>query len=758
VRRAVSILALCALFGVVLGAPATSRGQPSPGTPLPRAVLALYDGEESASPRLTLVHQLAEMPLNHLGLYVVYWDIQDGLPDLADYEDLRGIITWFTRDSMPDPVGYLGWATAAVESGLRLVVMNDLGAWGDLEGRPAPEAAMDRLFGALGLRCGERYVDVTYRCRVAVLDREVMEFERPLSPVLPAFEFYEAVDPEVRTHLGVEIDGNPALVSHLVVSGPRGGFAANGFTHYSDRDDERRQWILDPFAFFARCFATDDLPKPDYTTLSGRRIYYSHIDGDGWFNATEIDGYVERQASSAEVLLERAFEPYPDLPVTVGPVTAEFEARRYGSPEALEVLRRIFALPQVEAGTHTHTHPYDWGFFADYTPDKERRFKSDAAARSLVGKLMHEGEVEGSGGYGDTGLVNDYAQPRAYLDEPFRLEEEIGGSAAFLIPYLPPGKRVEIVQWSGNTSPFPRAIRSSRESGLRNINGGDARFDPAFPSYAHVSGVGLAVGEERQIFASGSNEVIYTDNWQGRYHGLRDHRHFVRNTGSPRRVSPFNLYYHMFSGQKQASLNAVLLNLELARSGEYAPVATSRYAAVGDGFYSARLVALGERRWRIEDRDGLQTIRFDGATRLGVDFARSTGVIGQRHQHGRLYVALDPAVAAPVLVLRDADRTYAESPAAQPYLVHARWLLRDVRRVGDELHMSASGFGAGDMVWCASPGTGYEIEARDVEGVSVWTGTAVADDDGRFDFSVAADAIAPLELRIRAVAGSRGGA
>jgi len=28
------------------------------------------------------------------------------------------------------------------------------------------------------------------------------------------------------------------------------------------------------------------VPKPDTTTLAGRRIYYSHIDGDGWKELT----------------------------------------------------------------------------------------------------------------------------------------------------------------------------------------------------------------------------------------------------------------------------------------------------------------------------------------------------------------------------------------------------------------------------------------------------------------------------------------
>ena len=66
-------------------------------------------------------------------------------------------------------------------------------------------------------------------------------------------------------------------------------------------------------------FATDDLPKPDTTTLAGRRIYYSHIDGDGWRNVSLADEYAGHQVISARVILEEAIRPFPDLPVTVSP-------------------------------------------------------------------------------------------------------------------------------------------------------------------------------------------------------------------------------------------------------------------------------------------------------------------------------------------------------------------------------------------------------------------------------------------------------
>jgi len=64
-----------------------------------------------------------------------------------------------------------------------------------------------------------------------------------------------------------------------------------------------RPCVLDPQS--VRLLETGDederLPVPDVTTLDGRRMYFSHIDGDGWNNISEIEGYRETQTTVADV-------------------------------------------------------------------------------------------------------------------------------------------------------------------------------------------------------------------------------------------------------------------------------------------------------------------------------------------------------------------------------------------------------------------------------------------------------------------------
>jgi hypothetical protein len=135
-----------------------------------------------------------------------------------------------------------------------------------------------------------------------------------------------------------------------------------------------------------------------------------------------------------------------------------------------------------------------------------------------------------------------------------------------------------------------------------------------------------------------------------------------------------------------------------------------------EGFYSARILKLGDRRWRIEDRGAIETVRFDDASLLAVDFARSAGVIGERHFQGSLYVALDHAVAAPVVALKADDAPWRVPDAAAPYLVQGRWRIEQVTRRDDGWRFHGDGFGPADFLWKVPAAGRYAVTARNADG------------------------------------------
>ena len=713
---------------------------------VPRTIVAFYDGRQFGDVNDTPIHQWMEMPLNHLGLKVRYYDVNGPLPEPS--KDIRGILTAFTASSMAHPQAFIEWVDTVLHSGARMVVAGVLGVDADLRGNETPPALIERLQSELGFRLSGTWVSTTSDVRILHKETSMVEFERPLGEVLPQFTVAEPIDRSAHSWLVVERANQPQTRSHLVMTAPKGGYISPYYINYRNPSSDQFQWYVNPFEFFRVAFATDEIPKPDTTTIAGRRIFYSHIDGDGWRNTTEVEPYTHQQAMSAEVILREVIERYPDLPVTVAPIAGDLDPAWYGTGESAALARRILSLPQVEAGSHTYSHPLDWEFLARHSSVKDQ-----SAGAVLLAGLTGLAPIARMIGHWKTNAVNEVpaslnkrgnSEARSYSLYPFRLEQEIQGSIDYIRNFLPAGKNVAILQWSGSTLASREAIAATRAAGVRNINGGDTRFDAEYPSYRWVAPLGRQIGDQQQIFSSASNENTYTDEWRGRFFGYRFLVSTLRNTESPVRVKPVNFYYHMFSGQKEVSLRALLDDLAYARTLEIAPIRASEFAGIADGFYSVRLIDLGGQRWRIENRDLLQTFRIDHAEQLAVDFARSSGVIGQRHYQGSLYVALDPAEAAPVIALQEWTAKTVEPAAVRPYLVDSRWQISGLRIDSGSCSFEAQGFGNGQMRW-QMPGQGnYRIEYAGSRQFEARTSA-----DGFLRFELPVSGSTPVEVRIR---------
>ncbi|MEC9347710.1 MAG: hypothetical protein VYB54_15900 [Pseudomonadota bacterium] len=722
------------LFAVLVAGLAVHAGE------LPRKVIAFHHPNDDEM-RFHPLHTLAEMPLNWLGLEMENRSTDEPFPEEAITDpEVAGVITWFEQNAMSRPLEYLDWAERMVDAGKTFVIFGDFGFLSDAQGNEVDRRRVNRFLNKLGIGIGSDWTDVTFDTRIVYRDPDMYDFERTMGGKLPAYETYTPASPDTVTHLKVRrmADGSE---SHLMMTSPNAGFVESFWTHYKDPVFFKTQWYVNPFAFFRKIFRTDSRPKPDVTTLSGRRMYFSHIDGDGWRNVSLVEDYRKDLVYSSRVILERAIAPYPDLPITVGPIVADLDPAWSGTEKAQQIAREIFALPQVEAAHHTWSHPFEWAFFEDYTPEKEAAF--------LRFYNIHEpspwGRVGKGGGDVAYNLKAAYDQPRGFGSEPFDLDKEFGPAADYVQQFLPAGKRVELVLWSGNTSPTPRMIKASRDAGLLNINGGDARYDPEYPSLSYVPPVGRMNGGQMQIFAAASNENTYTDLWSDRFYGFRDLIHTLRNTEKPRRLKPVNVYYHMYTGEKEASLAALIGILDWARSQRLTPVTTSRYVRIAEGFYSTRFDQVGERHWRVLDRGALQTVRYDHAADLVVDMASAKGVLGFTHVQNSIYVALDASVKVPEFRLVPAAQIVRQP---RPYLVDARWDIRNLKLAGGGAAFEAQGFGAGEMQWRGFAPGRWRVEASR-NGTVLVARDVTTGPDGLLTATLEADAVEPLLVTIR---------
>ncbi len=718
--------------------------------PVSREIASVYYAPSEPDPFFSQGHALAETVLNFLGLTVTHFDIANGLPKFDEPHEFRGILVWMEIDRLPDPEGFLKWLDAEMSAGVKVAIMGEWSFLQDLKGKSVSLPLVNRVLNRLGAQYDGDWEEFTFDYTIKPVEPDMIGYESDVVKPFPSF--YGVTKAEGNSTPFVVATPPNSDSNYLIGAfGSSGGFIQDGYAIRTGRNEHDRKWILNPFKFFSKAFQVDGLPRVDATTLLGRRIYYSHIDGDGWRNISEIRGDKGQPLLDTQIVYRDLIKPFPDLPVSVAPIAADLDPAWYGTKRTQEIARKLFALPQVEAASHTYTHPFQWSYYKNYSAKREER-AFGGKTTNLRGKVLEFLGVAKDVNASDTGLEKDYDLPRAYIKRPFNLRQEIIGAADYISTFCPPGKKVELLQWSGDTSPFEAAIAMADSIGLPNINGGDSRWDPDYPSMAWVAPVGMRVGKHIQVYASNSNENTYTHLWSDRYFGFRYLSNTIKNTESPIRLRPFNIYYHMYSGEKVASRNAVLSNLELARKSNIIPVAASRYARIGKGFFTTELEKTNDSSWQIRNRGKLGTIRFDKGKDLTVDFDKSYGVIGQIHYQGSLYVALDEAIDEPIISIKTRAADATQYPVAQqPYIISSRWRAWDLQNSDGTLHMNIQGFGKGEMQWRTAPSAIYKLTVPARKDQPEWSETVTADANGILNYVVPVDGIPGAELTLEPV-------
>ncbi len=771
--------------------------------PVARILAALYDSHVEPTPRASNIHNFLEMPANHLGYDINYYDIHSPLPALGD--DVAGVVIWFNPGTkVPDIHAYLNWLKNITRQGKKLIIMGDPGIQKAYLKDHNIIQAWNAILGYIGVQDDAGWNQFTYNAEITYIDKSMVGFERKLKPPFPEIPGFHILPgsksvSHLRMHISDSTDNNANF--DMVITSPNGGFAAQGYIfleeialkkkikeHSAGKEtkiveDDEFEWIINPFLFLSRSLNIKTVPIPDTTTLDGRRIFYAHIDGDGWNNISEIERYNKTSTLSADVIYREILKNYPDFAFSVGLISEDVDPDCFAVPDSEIVARRIFALPNVEPSSHTYSHPLYWHFFEDYTPEKEKPYlkyyplkpaERFSAVSLLKNKVLYNNDrwpeihVDSSLGNAheaskneketdqllpykkiksEDEILKEYGyMPRSYACTPFDLKQEIYTSVATVKRLSPPDKKIILLQWPGDTSPFEAAIAMTRKAGLLNINGGDSRFDGEYPSYSFVAPIGIKIGKERQIFSSNSNEETYTDEWTDRFYGYKYLQATVENTNKPIRVSPFNLYFHMFSGQKEAGVSAIKDNLDYARTQDLIPITASDYAAIANGFYTTEIIPEGEHAWHIKNRGNLETLRFDDATDLSIDFNASRGVMGQHVFNDSLYVALDPAAEDIYMVVHK-----GRNASGKMYLVQSNWKIKNLHRNGGDVEFDADGYGKGNMVWKGDAGAEYRVTSRDRKGKSLQT-RVHAGNNGLISFSLKNKATEePLEITIRRI-------
>ena len=546
----------------------------------PRRVLVMVDSREAASLNYANAHRYLQMPLNHLGYVDDYADVRQALPSAIYADRYAGIASWFSG-GIADPFSrpYARWLQQRIEQQLPVAVIGDFGFLPDRN-------LAQRLALQLSAAGTPRQLSITRQ-------HAMLGFETPPLPSRgdpPAFQAaLGAGEPLIELR---DQTNNPYLGGAIM---PWGGFILAPFVLVEVPNTEQARWVIDPFAFLQRALRLPEIPIPDVTTENGRRLFFSHIDGDGFPSLAELPG----SPPAAEVLLREILEKYR-TPTTVSVIEAEVAPHGLHpqlSPRLEAIARQMFRLPHVEIASHTYAHPFVWD------PDL------------WAGKA---GETKN----------RNIAEGNYHLDVPgyrFDLTREIVGSTNYIRDRLaPPGKPVRILLWSGDTAPGAAALRIAEQAGLLNMNGGDTSITRDNPSLTAVGAHGIEKAGFLQVYAPITNENIYTNLWRGPYYGYERVIESFEMTESPRRLKPVDIYYHAYSASKRAGLNAVHKAFAWMKAQALHPVFASEYIRKVRDFHDLAL-ARDNDGWRIRGNGELRTFRLPaGLPRL----ADARGVAG----------------------------------------------------------------------------------------------------------------------------------
>lgn len=572
---------------------------------IPRKILLLYTEKPKDQDLSTLaVYSVTAFVLQYMGYIPILQQVDETLPEGSGKDRYAGIIAWFNVPVIKNHVLLEKWLTKQVQAGVPLVFMQNFGI-------PLTSPFFKLLKMNVGPDTVVKNIALDYK------DPSV-GFEILPNPSTSSFIPVTSADGHVLLKLKSVSQHEDAIA---ITSW--GGYALEPY-HIVSLPNGQSRWVINPFDFFQKALRLAEIPVPDITTASGRRIFISQIDGDAFISRVPW----KNDAYAGEVIIDEILEQYK-LPIAVSIVQREFELLD-AQPEIKERLikaaQKMFALPWVELATHTYSHPLKWG-------------------------PLIEGESNST-----------------YLSYPnpsysFNYKKEIEGSADFINKTLaPPDKKVKIILWSGDANVQEKALWEANQAKLVNLNGMAKILSDSRDSISNLGPYGIYMGKYFHVFSPFSNEFEYTDNWSKPLYAYEKLIHTAELTEKPRRYKPLSIYYHFYSGADQAALRALRRVYDWALKQYIIPMELSVFINEVMSFNQLVLAKFNDGSWLITNNGPLRELRWQ-ENRGKPELASGSNIIGFNKVNDDIYIHLGTANES---VLR-----FTPTAPTRPYLIDA---------------------------------------------------------------------------------------
>ncbi len=549
-----------------------------------RDVLILFNQSafKDNNPIYSDVHLLLAMPIEHYGYVPILYDISTKeLPKHVE-DRYHAVVIWVGGKTKNDAKLY-AWTKSVKTKGIKILFLNGFGF--------EPTAKHLLSFNIKKERNKNSFQDKStihyhpsykpYEIEASIL------YEKTLTLIKHAKEV-------ISTHYSNGQKSVPIAIT------PWGGYAlANTFFKTINNAN---YWTINPYQFLKEALKFDEIPMPDPTTEAGRRILFVHIDGDGFVESVRM----QKELLSTEYLIEHIYKKY-QIPHTISLIQGEIQNLFPKLTQRMEkIAQKLYAIPWIEPASHTLSHPFFW---AEVIKRKNGSPK--------VGKKYHL-------------PIKGYH---------FSLKKETIDSVDYVLSLAPKSKQKErILFWSGDCQPPKSVLEYVEKNGIITLNGGDTTIQKQNPTLNYVAPFGLQHDEYWQIYTGQQNENLYTNDWLSPYWGYRNVIETFQMTEKPYRIKPINIYYHLYSGSKLASFNALKEVYEWAIEQKTSKLYASQYIKKVQGFYHT---ALGKTKngFEIRNQGFLRTLRFD--KKIAINMQKSRGVAGYNVQNNSTYITLD---------------------------------------------------------------------------------------------------------------------
>jgi hypothetical protein len=613
---------------------------------LPRKVLIVQDSEVDLPLDETPGVRDLATPLNYLGYDVEYANVNEPLPDGITPDRYAGIVAWLQSDETANSGAWRTWVDARMAAHVPMVFMGQFGF----------DAAEDE-----GRALDLQAVAGPFTDKIEVVSRDPMVgFE--VDPKLGARDLTGVQVGSASKSL-LRVKSSEATLDQIAIT-PWGGFAMSPYTVVSLNGIGQERWAIQPIDFLRQALRLQAMPSPSVTTENGRRLFMTHVDGDGFASRAEFPG----ADYSGEALYQQIFTRYK-VPMTLSVIEGEVGPKGLYpqiSSRLEEIARKMFALPYVAIGTHTYSHPFEWE-------------NVDAKTGERVDR-----------GGGDTAFslnIPNYT---------FNIDREVTGSIDYINSRLAPaGKKVTILQWPGNCEPPAIVVRKTYQAGVDNVNGGDTVITKSANSWTNIAPIGVLKGPGAyQVYAPNQDENVYTNDWLGPFYGFTRVLETFDMTDKPRRFKPVDIYYHMYSGTKVASLRALDQIFAAVLKQPVLPVHMTDYAhkvldwrtfAVARSVQSEGANAKSD-DWLVRGNGEVRELHWPQTT--APDLHASRGVTGYAPGPDGTYIHITDGAARVSF-----DEPGALSKAsALPYIAEANGFVRDFKRDAKGMSFEFGGY------------------------------------------------------------------